>query len=127
MRNPARTEREAAIIGFEVLTEIWIRSNPQNDPERCAWCDQPGALIAIKLLDGQAGATWLHAACWRDWHRERKALAIAALDAFGITRDGLLPPCAADPAARDPPAIDEAREPSEPATREMNIETEEPQ
>jgi hypothetical protein len=89
MRNPARTEREAAIIAFEAVAEIWIRSSPQNNFEHCARCSRPGGLIAIKPLDGQAGATWLHGACFAGWHAPRKAQAVEGLARYGITRDGL--------------------------------------
>jgi len=81
----ARDEAEAR--AFECCICEWLIRNPApSRPGRCAWCDKPedaGATILPFGLE-PSGHTWLHDGCWADWHRERRAQAIAALCTMGI-------------------------------------------
>ncbi len=67
-------------IGFRIVE--WLNQHPApSRPAYCAWCGRREAPSAVVLPFGAEPEThaWLHAECWPDWHRERKAEAAKAL------------------------------------------------
>ena len=73
---------------FQCSITDWMNKNPppSSDPERCAQCDQPmTSHEALPFLTGGGGHVWLHGRCHDDWMERRRAAAIEALAALGIT------------------------------------------
>jgi hypothetical protein len=65
----------------------WLNEHPApSPPGPCAWCGRPESPSAMVVPFGTEPGkhTWLHAECWPDWHRARKAEATAALAAMGM-------------------------------------------
>lgn len=59
----------------------WLNENPAQSPVgRCAWCGQlePGGASVVPF-GIEPTHTWLHGECWRPWHQDRRAKAVAAL------------------------------------------------
>ena len=73
----------------------WLNRNPvRSSPGLCLACGDGGTGHNPLLPFGTepTGHAWLHRGCWPAWHDERKAEAIAALKAMGITApDAILP------------------------------------
>jgi hypothetical protein len=60
----------------------WLNQHPApSPPGRCRWCGKPESPSAVVLAFGTEPGThaWLHAECWPDWHRARRAEAAEAL------------------------------------------------
>jgi hypothetical protein len=67
----------------------WLNQHPNpSAPGRCGWCGRPESSSAQVLPFGTEPGThaWLHAECWPDWHRARRAEAAEALAHPGGTR-----------------------------------------
>ena len=63
---------------------LWRNPPPASGSERCAHCGKPLGEDGLPYLTGDGGHAWLHAACYGDWTAQRRALAVAALEEFGI-------------------------------------------
>jgi hypothetical protein len=51
----------------------------------CQWWEPPGD--PLPRSEPGLAATWLHSACWPEWHRTRQADAIAALAAMELKNE----------------------------------------
>ena len=63
----------------------WLNQHPApSAPGHCAWCGRPESPSAVVLPFGTEPEThaWLHAECWPDWHRARRAEAAATVAAM---------------------------------------------
>jgi hypothetical protein len=79
----AKTEAMA----FASCVIEWLNEHPAPSvPGRCVSCGISESPSAVVLPFGTEAGThaWLHAECWPDWHRARRAEAAAALAAMGI-------------------------------------------
>ena len=82
----ARAEAEARALNYCVIE--WLNCHPAlSSSDRCCWCGgterEDNVLLPFGVdADGHA---WLHSACWRPWHEQRKLQAASALSAMGIT------------------------------------------
>lgn len=76
-KPPSRSDLQARIVE-------WLNHHPApSTPGRCAWCgklETDGAVV-VPFGTEPGSHAWLHAECWRDWHRERCGAAMRALDA----------------------------------------------
>jgi hypothetical protein len=79
---------EAEARAFACCVVEWLNRNPVSSPPgRCLGCGgtdhahDPLLPYGIELT----GRAWLHSPCWSLWYADRKAQAIAALAAMGIT------------------------------------------
>ncbi len=83
----ARDQAEAQ--AFSCCVSEWLHRNPvRSVAGRCALCGQSKGLLLPYLTGYSAsdpGHTWLHQECSHAWHQERRAKAVAALVASGIT------------------------------------------
>jgi hypothetical protein len=79
---------KAEARAFACSAAEWLNRNPmRSSPGRCVGCGE-GERAHDKLLPfgtEQTGHAWLHSRCWPAWHAARKAGAVAALAAMGIT------------------------------------------
>lgn len=86
---------EAESRAFEwCLAEWLIRNSAYSSPDNCLGCGR-GELPHDRLLPvgiGGTGRVWLHSRCQPAWYTGRKAEALAALAAMGITRRRLISP-----------------------------------
>jgi hypothetical protein len=67
----------------------WMHRNPiRSPPGRCDLCGESNDLL-LPFLTGSSlenpGHTWLHDKCSRVWHQKRRATAVSALLAMGIS------------------------------------------
>jgi hypothetical protein len=63
----------------------WLNQHPNpSAPGPCGWCGRPESPGAVVLPFGTEPGmhAWLHAECWPDWHRARRAEAAAAVAAM---------------------------------------------
>jgi hypothetical protein len=82
----SRTEAEAQ--AFACCVVEWLDRNFQHSPPgRCLGCGERDHSHDPLLPYGveSVGHVWLHSRCWSPWYADRKAQAIAALAAMGIT------------------------------------------
>jgi hypothetical protein len=78
---------EAAALAFECCVVEWLKRHPAPSASgRCAWCGETESSSPVILPFGTEPGThtWLHSECWHDWHRARRADAVAALNSMGI-------------------------------------------
>jgi hypothetical protein len=86
-RKTTHLDTQARASAFESCVAEWCNQHPApSSPAQCAWCGMKESSTAIVLPFGinPGTLTWLHGQCWAAWHQERRAGAIAALDAMGI-------------------------------------------
>ena len=85
------TRQSAESRAFECTIVEWLNRHPHaSDPGYCAWCAAAETSDAhiVPFGTSEVGHCWLHPACWRPWHDERRQSAIAALAVFGIGKSG---------------------------------------
>jgi hypothetical protein len=80
---------QAEARAFSCCVGEWLHRNPVRSPSgRCDLCGQFRGML-LPYLTGYSisdpGHTWLHQECSQAWHQERRAKAVAALVASGIT------------------------------------------
>jgi hypothetical protein len=74
---------------FESRIIEWLDQHPApSSPGRCGWCGGPELPGAVILPFGTEPGThaWVHAECWPDWHRTRRAKAVEMLALGGSTK-----------------------------------------
>jgi len=75
------------VRAFHCCVSEWLNRNPARSPaDLCLGCGavaRPHDPLVPFGVEAQ-GLAWLHPQCWRDWHRVRKAQAVAALAKVGI-------------------------------------------
>jgi hypothetical protein len=79
---------EAEARAFECCVVEWLNRNFERSPSgRCLACGGGDHAHDALLPHGiePTGHVWLHSRCWPAWHAVRKAEAVAALKAMGIT------------------------------------------
>lgn len=79
---------EAEAQAFACCIVEWLNRNPERSPAgRCLGCGDREHAHDPLLPYGveTAGHAWLHSRCWPAWYEARKAKAVAALAAMGIT------------------------------------------
>jgi hypothetical protein len=87
MRTRSLPQFEAERAAYDtVLTERLDATYPGIDPNRCAHCGRPetpsNILLPLGVGDRHA---WVHDGCWTAWRERRRAGAIVALAAMGVT------------------------------------------
>lgn len=85
--------QEAEARAFECCVVDWMNRNfARSRPERCVVCGRDDEAHGALLPHGSepTGHVWLHSWFWPTWLAGRKAGAIAALKAMGITPAGFL-------------------------------------
>ena len=99
-----RSEAEAQ--AFACCVVEWLNRNPERSPAgRCLGCgDREHAHDAL-LPYGVApnGHVWLHSRCWVAWYAARKAKAVVALAAMGISAP-VVRPMKRDERSKRPPS-----------------------
>jgi hypothetical protein len=83
-----RSRTQAAALAFECCVVEWLNRHPvPSSARRCAWCGEAESSSAMVLPFGcePGGHAWLHSQCWPEWHRRRRAEAVTALQAIGLT------------------------------------------
>ena len=80
---------QAEARAFSRCVGEWLQRNPVRSPSgRCDLCGQSKGML-LPYLTGYSvkapGHTWLHQECSPAWHQERRAKAVAALVAMGIS------------------------------------------
>jgi hypothetical protein len=103
VRGLSRAEAERAAYE-QVLITFLNKTNPDTDPDRCAWCGLteagPGDLRPYGT--DARGVAWLHPEhCWKPWRDTRRADAVEALRNIGITEPPLPHPVRPAPAMAD--------------------------
>jgi hypothetical protein len=80
------TRLEAEARAVEHCVVEWLNRHPSSSPAgHCAWCGSPESAGAAVVPFGVGERhTWLHPGCWREWHRRRRADALAALRSIGV-------------------------------------------
>ena len=79
---------KAEARAFARCAAEWLNRNPvRSPPGRCVGCGGSERSHDKLLPFGaeQTGDAWLHSRCWPAWLAARKAAAVAALAAMGIT------------------------------------------
>ena len=79
---------EAEARAFACCIAEWLNRNPvRSPPGHCLGCGGPEQPHDRLLPFGTeaTGHAWLHRRCWSAWHTDRKADAVKALTAVGIT------------------------------------------
>jgi hypothetical protein len=79
---------EAEARAFACCVVEWMNRNPiRSAPDRCCWCGGDELEHDLLLPHGvePTGQAWLHSRCWPAWYDGRKAGAVAALKAMGVT------------------------------------------
>jgi hypothetical protein len=79
---------EAEELAFEQCVVEWLmRHSVRSNPGTCLRCgrveDEGGMVLPFGIE--ASGHAWLHFDCWPAWYSQRKAIAIAALAAMGIS------------------------------------------
>ena len=85
---------EAEALAFACCIVEWLNRNfVRSPPGRCLACGNGHYAHDALLPHGiePTGHAWLHSRCWPAWHAERKAGAVAALKAIGITPPARFP------------------------------------
>lgn len=80
---------QAEARAFSCCVGEWIHHNPVRSPSgRCDHCGQSKGML-LPYLTGYSVKdpehTWLHQECSQAWHQERRAKAVAAVMAMGIS------------------------------------------
>ena len=73
---------------FECCVVEWLNRNFERSPPGCCRACGGGDYAHDALLPHgiePTGHVWLHSGCWPAWHAGRRAEAVAALKAMGIT------------------------------------------
>ena len=74
---------EAEARAWEWCIVEWLNQHPApSEPDQCAWCGKPGDVGVVVPFGIEA--TWLHHACWKPWHQERRQEAVSTLAEMGI-------------------------------------------
>jgi hypothetical protein len=79
---------EAEAQAFACCVGEWLNHNPEQSPSgRCLDCGGLDHAHDPLLPYGAepAGHVWLHSRCWPAWYEARKAKAVSALTAMGIS------------------------------------------
>src|SRR5215472_1420938 len=79
---------EAEARAFECCVVEWLHRNFEPSPPGCCLACGGGDYAHDALLPHgiePTGHVWLHSGCWPAWHAGRRAEAVAALKAMGIT------------------------------------------
>jgi hypothetical protein len=79
---------QAEARAFACCVVEWLNRNfDRSPPGSCLACGGADRAHDVLLPHGSepAGPAWLHSRCWPAWHAGRRAEAIAALKAMGIT------------------------------------------
>jgi hypothetical protein len=79
---------EAEAHAFACCVTEWLNHNPAYSPAgHCLGCGNPEYAHDSLLPFGaeSTGHAWLHSHCWPTWHEVRKAEAVTALAAMGIS------------------------------------------
>jgi hypothetical protein len=79
---------EAEVQAFACCVVEWLNRNPAHPPAgRCLGCGDREHAHDPLLPYGveTTGHVWLHSHCWPAWYEARKAKAVAALTAMGIS------------------------------------------
>ena len=79
---------EAKARAFECCVAEWLNRNfERSPPGRCVACGGDDDANDMLLPHGVEphGHAWLHSRCWSAWSAQRKAEAVAALNAMGVT------------------------------------------
>jgi hypothetical protein len=80
---------DAEAQAFACCVVEWLNHNPERSPAgRCLDCGGGRDHAHDPLLPcgvEPTGHAWLHSCCWHPWYEARKAKAVAALAAMGIT------------------------------------------
>lgn len=95
------SEPDVLSRAFEDCVEEWLRRQPQPEaPDRCAHCGRRDRKADPLAPFGTISTArwWLHPDCQPAWSVARRAAAVAALGAVGVTSHGILrqPPGAND-------------------------------
>jgi hypothetical protein len=81
--------KQAEARAFACCVVEWLNRNPaRSSPGRCLGCGQaehPHDPL-LPFCTEATGHAWLHSQCWPAWHTTRRAEAIAALAAMGISQ-----------------------------------------
>jgi len=81
------TRQDAEDGAFDCCVTEWMNRHPVTpSPDACLACNA-GETSTTPLLPYGAesnGHAWLHAKCWPDWYKGRKAKAASSLTAMGI-------------------------------------------
>jgi len=85
----ALSRDQAEVQAFSCCVGEWLHRNPVRSASgRCDFCGVSKGML-LPYLTGYSvndpGHTWLHQACSQAWHQERRAKAVAALVAIGVT------------------------------------------
>jgi hypothetical protein len=86
--NGGQAHSKAASSALESHVIEWLNQHPApSAPGHCTWCGRADSPSAVVLPFGTEPGThtWLHAECWPAWQETRKAHAMAALVAAGIS------------------------------------------
>jgi hypothetical protein len=80
------TRSEAEARALEHCLVEWLNRHPlSSQAGHCLWCGNTESAGAAVVPFGVGERhTWLHPGCWPEWHRRRRADAMAALNAIGI-------------------------------------------
>ena len=79
---------EAEAQAFACCVVEWLNRNPERSPAgRCLGCGDREHAHDPLLPYGvePTGHAWLHSRCWPAWYEARKAKAVSALTAMGIS------------------------------------------
>ena len=85
---------EAEAQAFACCVVEWLNRNPERSPAgRCLGCGDREHAHDPLLPYGvePAGHVWLHSRCWPAWYAARKAKAVSALAAMGISAPVIRP------------------------------------
>jgi len=105
---------EAETRAYARCVAEWLNRNPERSRAgRCLGCGDREYAHDALLPYGvdPAGHVWLHSRCWPAWYAARKAKAVSALAAMGITL----------PVSRSIKRKEQSKHPPSDATRELRI------
>ena len=97
---------EAEAQAFACCVVEWLNRNPERSPAgRCLGCGDREHAHDPLLPYGvePAGHVWLHSRCWAAWYAARKAKAVVALAAMGISAP-VVRPMKRDERSKRPPS-----------------------
>ena len=83
-----RSREQAKAAAFEACVAEWLNRHPcRLDPGRLRRSGEPDreGHAVVPFGTERQGHMWLHPECWRDWPFGRRAEAIRALSAMGLT------------------------------------------
>ena len=82
------TRQAAEASALSCCVTEWLRQNPvRSSPGLCAACGQDRGWLQPYVTDldsSNVGHTWLHQYCSKDWHDQRRQLAIMFLKSLNI-------------------------------------------